>query len=788
MNNGNANTANGFSSSFSNTSGSNNTSVGYHSLYNNKTASYNTAVGFKSLSKTTGQQNTATGSNSLLNNSTGAQNTAFGYNAGDIITTGSQNVLLGYGADPSANNASNQIVIGYNAIGAGNNTVQLGNTSITNVKTSGTITAGAITIPNTDGSNGQVLATNGSGILSWATPTTVSPAAFYTTSNVTSNSNGTIATDDFVFGSTSLGDTGNASHDARMYFDKSKGAFRVGLATSVSWNNLYVGVTSFAAGEGTDASGTTSTAFGLFTKASGDISMAIGNRTIASGRGSVAMGQNSISPSFIETTIGINGTEYTPNSTTSFNATDRLFTIGNGYNSSNRSNALVILKNGNTTLKGQLTLTNGSNSYTLPNTDGAANQVLATNGSGTVSWTTASSGGSGTFDTTSGVTANSNGTIATDDFVFGSTSLNNISGSSDDARLFFDKGKSAFRAGKVTGVQWDYSNLGEYSTAMGLNNIAKGAYSTSMGTNNQSKGRYSITIGRDNITEYDDTVAIGLDNQATSHRAVAIGIRNIASSSAAIAMGSYNESSSSNSMTFGYGNIANAGTALAIGKNNFATATSAIAIGDGNKASGHTSSAIGSKVETEGNYATAFGRNTKSKSYGETAIGFYNTDYSAASINNSIATDRLFTIGNGASNASRSDALVMLKNGNTTVSGNWSGPAFTATSDIRLKEGIADLSLGMAVLNTINTKQYYLKKDATKQLRFGVIAQELREVLPNLVYGEEGENSYLSVNYTELIPILINALKAQDIKIAALENQNLILLELVKRVEVLEKK
>ncbi|MFK5973521.1 MAG: hypothetical protein QM485_09585 [Flavobacteriaceae bacterium] len=138
-------------------------------MYHNTTASYNTAVGYQSLWKTTGQQNTATGSNSLLNNSTGAQNTAFGYNAGDIITTGSQNVLLGYGADPSANNASNQIVIGYNAIGAGNKIVQLGNTSITNVKTSGTITAGAITIPNTDGINGQVLQTNGSGILSWAT-------------------------------------------------------------------------------------------------------------------------------------------------------------------------------------------------------------------------------------------------------------------------------------------------------------------------------------------------------------------------------------------------------------------------------------------------------------------------------------------------------------------------------------------------------------------------------------------------------------------------------------------
>jgi hypothetical protein len=38
------------------------------------------------------------------------------------------------------------------------------------VKTSGTITAGAITIPNTDGTANQVLKTDGSGTLSWSTP------------------------------------------------------------------------------------------------------------------------------------------------------------------------------------------------------------------------------------------------------------------------------------------------------------------------------------------------------------------------------------------------------------------------------------------------------------------------------------------------------------------------------------------------------------------------------------------------------------------------------------------
>jgi hypothetical protein len=90
-----------------------------------------------------------------------------GYYAGQTITTGTNNVLLGYQSNSSGANVSNEIVIGAEAIGAGSNTVQLGNSSINNVKTSGTITAGAITIPNTDGTTGQILNTDGNGTISW---------------------------------------------------------------------------------------------------------------------------------------------------------------------------------------------------------------------------------------------------------------------------------------------------------------------------------------------------------------------------------------------------------------------------------------------------------------------------------------------------------------------------------------------------------------------------------------------------------------------------------------------
>ena len=75
------------------------------------------------------------------------------------------------GCGCSSDSGSNS---GSGASVAASNTIQLGNTSVTNVKTSGSVTTGAITIPNTDGSADQVLKTDGSGVLSWTNNTDTS--------------------------------------------------------------------------------------------------------------------------------------------------------------------------------------------------------------------------------------------------------------------------------------------------------------------------------------------------------------------------------------------------------------------------------------------------------------------------------------------------------------------------------------------------------------------------------------------------------------------------------------
>ena len=68
------------------------------------------------------------------------------------------------------------------------------------------------------------------------------------------------------------------------------------------------------------------------------------------------------------------------------------------------------------------------------------------------------------------------------DFVVGSSSLDDLnSGVDGDSRFQFDKSKSAFRAGRVEGDEWDDINRGQGSVAMGYNVAATADGSTVSG-------------------------------------------------------------------------------------------------------------------------------------------------------------------------------------------------------------------------------------------------------------------------------------------------------------------
>ena len=112
--------------------------------------------------------------------------------------------------------------------------------------------------------------------------------------------------------------------------------------------------------------------------------------------------------------------------------------------------------------------------------------------------------------------------------------------------------------------------------------------------------------------------------------------------------------------------------------------------------------------------------------------------------------------------------------------GNFTGE-LTAASDLRLKHHIKTLENASHILNKLNPVSYEFKYEAYPDLslsqgvRLGLIAQEVEDVLPNLVSEksqvteEDGTISqYKSVNYIDLIPILIKSHQEQSALIAQL--------------------
>jgi hypothetical protein len=121
---GSGNTALGYQTAYSNTTGSV-TAVGFTALYANTTGTANTAMGWKALdANTTGGFNTALGEEALGNNTTASNNTAVGYQAGYSTTTGGTSTYIGYQAGyTNTTNDYNTYVgwqAGYTATGRNN--------------------------------------------------------------------------------------------------------------------------------------------------------------------------------------------------------------------------------------------------------------------------------------------------------------------------------------------------------------------------------------------------------------------------------------------------------------------------------------------------------------------------------------------------------------------------------------------------------------------------------------------------------------------------------------------
>lgn len=201
---------------------------------------------------------------------------------------------------------------------------------------------------------------------------------------------------------------------------------------------------------------------------------------------------------------------------------------------------------------------------------------------------------------------------------FGSSSTLSVSGVG--TRMFFYPKKAAFRAGYTTGTFND-ENIGNYSVAMGYDNLVSSEHGIGLGKMNIVLKNNAFGFGEENIVNGFRANAWGYRNILNDTLNYAIGFNNIISKAQSFAFGGNNVTYGYQNYTAGFSNITYDSLSTAIGYGNISEGNYALSIGRKNVASNDKSIAIGHDNITRGNYSIALGSNLISPSFTEVVIG-----------------------------------------------------------------------------------------------------------------------------------------------------------------------
>ena len=424
----------------------------------------------------------------------------------------------------------------------------------------------------------------------------------------------------------------------------------------------------------------------------------------------------------------------------------------------------------------------GGTTYTLPTADGTNGQVLSTNGSGTLSWATASGGGSGWL-----LTGNS-----------GTTTGINFVGTTDGQGLTF----------KVNSVTAGFLGLSGSSLAAsygvgssaGFKSTAIGAGATATANNE------AVALGYNAVGGSFQGIAIGSGATANSanNNEIAIGYNANSNSYQGIAIGTSASTSTANgAIALGVSASTTSINSVSVGTSAFVDKTSDNSISIGNTATVNTSStnviAIGSgaAIGKSSDYSTALGYKASvgASATNNTAIG------SNASVSGAVSNGT--ALGNGASVTASNSISV----GNTSVTSIKGQVAFGTYSDGRFKKNIKanvpgldfivklrpvtynwnihkfnahlagkDYKLYTASL-TSDSREEEAIRNKERILYTGFIAQEVEQAalathynFSGVVRPQNNRDAY-SLNYADFVVLLVKAAQELNKKNEELNNK-----------------
>jgi len=503
-------------------------------------------------------------------------------------------------------------------------------------------------------------------------------------------------------------------------------------------------------------------------QALGDYSLAVGSGSTALGYASFASGRNTIAGSFAHAE-GINTQANGPES-----HAEGAFSIAGGAAShaegqdtqaiANRSHA----EGSGTTANGDSSHAEGSGSIAsgiASHAEGLQSQALgvashaqgnttiASGHSSFASGTLTNANGAGSFVHGTGSTVNGNYSIVLGRNITGNTAdttyvdflnIKNIPAGTPINNLGYDA-TGRVVIGTTGGGGTNYWSASTGTNAIGVINFG--------GT---ASGDYGITMGWQTTASGVMSLAQNSGTTASGTASYAEGSFTIAGGDGAHAEGGYTNASGFFSHAQGYGCVAS---------NEFCHAE-----GSGSIASGHTSHAEGTFCIAGGSDAHAQGFRTQAYGNGAHSGGletqangiasFVHGSGSTANGNYSIVLGRFIT-GNTADTTYVDNLNIKTVGtgpGTIDLGVNASGVVVNQASDARLKENVNTIDNALGIVMNLRGVSYNWidRVNGGNDLRLGFIAQEVQEVVPELV-TQNGE--YLGVQYKDVPALLVEAIK-----------------------------
>ncbi|TXD82096.1 hypothetical protein ESY86_15620 [Subsaximicrobium wynnwilliamsii] len=412
--------------------------------------------------------------------------------------------------------------------------------------------------------------------------------------------------------------------------------------------------------------------------------------------------------------------------------------------------------------------------YTFPPNDGNANQILQTDGQGTLSWVdflADSSAG----DSSTGLEAIDQGNgigwrlVNGNEEYYGNIGKNaiDLSIESRSNRKNNEKGamgEHAFASGNSTTAS------GRFSTAMGQNTIASGTNSMTMNSNTTASGLSSTAMGNSTWASGTNSIVAGNNTRAFGDNSVAMGGGVIADANNSFAIGRYNIGGGHPKEWREIDPIFEIGNGKSYPDKGTKEKSNALTVlKNGNIGIGTHTPQVKLHIQD--------GLDANNSKGGYLIIGDKQKENIVFDNNEIIARNNV------------QPAILYLQSDGGDV---YVGRAVVHSSDRRLKQDIENLNYGLNEILQLRPVSYHWKSnpDATNK-SLGLIAQDVQPILKELITANTNNgNDTLGVNYTELIPILIKAIQEQQTVIENLKSsathKDEALVQLNERIEKLE--